>query len=180
MQCILKVCLLVCICLKSVLRYTFLILCTCHPNSVYLHEQGCEDPWLFFEAKRVPRAKMFGKRWAWGLRKKNNNAPPPPPKKKIRKGDSGLDWGRAYRRWRCGVHGRGKLSWGHCSTSPTDGSMLSLCRTIFVNAFSVLCRQKYVRVKHVGCIHRSIAQGFDWNPSEVYRSGRKVALSDAR
>lgn len=32
----------------------------------------------------------------------------------------------------------------------------------------VLCRQKYVRVKHVGCIHRSIALGFDRNPSEVY------------
>jgi len=30
---------------------------TCHPDSLYLRQQGCEDPWLFFEAKRIPRAK---------------------------------------------------------------------------------------------------------------------------
>jgi hypothetical protein len=29
-------------------------------RTVYLREQGCEDPWLFFEAKRGPRAKEFG------------------------------------------------------------------------------------------------------------------------
>jgi hypothetical protein len=46
--------LLICICsyLKSLLRYKFSIL-----DSLYLREQGCEDPWLFFEAKRAPRAK---------------------------------------------------------------------------------------------------------------------------
>ena len=91
--------LLVCICLKSVLRYKFLILRSCHSDSVYFREQGCEDPWLFFEAKRVPRAKMFGKRGSCGLRKKNNNAPPPQKKnnkkKKIRMESSGLDSGRA-------------------------------------------------------------------------------------
>ena len=25
---------------------------TYSPYAMYLHEQGCEDPWLFFEAKR--------------------------------------------------------------------------------------------------------------------------------
>jgi len=45
---------LVCICgyLKSVLRYQFLILDTIQPDEPYFREQGCEDPWLFFEAKR--------------------------------------------------------------------------------------------------------------------------------
>jgi hypothetical protein len=45
--------LLVCIgsCPKSVLRYKFFILDIHHPNTLYSHEQGCEDPWLFFEAK---------------------------------------------------------------------------------------------------------------------------------
>ena len=49
--------------LKSVLRYTFLILDTYHPDTIYLYlrEQGCEDPWLYFEAKRGARAKKFGK-----------------------------------------------------------------------------------------------------------------------
>jgi len=29
---------------------------------LYLRQPGCEDPWLFFEDKRDPRAKkMFGK-----------------------------------------------------------------------------------------------------------------------
>ena len=32
--------------LNSVLRYEFLILNTRHPDSLYLREQGCEDPWL--------------------------------------------------------------------------------------------------------------------------------------
>ena len=29
--------------------------------TLYLREQGCEDLWLFFEAKMGPRAKKFGK-----------------------------------------------------------------------------------------------------------------------
>ena len=33
--------------LISVLRYKFLVLNTCHPDALYLREQGCEDPWLF-------------------------------------------------------------------------------------------------------------------------------------
>jgi hypothetical protein len=45
--------------LKSVLRYKFLILDTCHPDTPYLREQGCEDPSLFFEAKRGPLAQKF-------------------------------------------------------------------------------------------------------------------------
>jgi len=50
--------LLVCIrsYLKSFPRYKVFILDTHHPDSIYLHEQGYEDPWLFFEAKRSPRA----------------------------------------------------------------------------------------------------------------------------
>ena len=54
--------LLVCtsICLKSVLRYTVLILDTYHPHTIHVREQGLEDPWLFFEAKRGPREKTFG------------------------------------------------------------------------------------------------------------------------
>ena len=54
--------LLVCICsyLKSVLRYQFLILDACHTDILYLHEQGCKDPWLFFEIKRGPLAQKFG------------------------------------------------------------------------------------------------------------------------
>ena len=55
--------LLVCIsiCLKSVVIYKYLILDTYHPDTLYLCEQGCEDPWLFLEAKRGARAKKFGK-----------------------------------------------------------------------------------------------------------------------
>jgi len=34
---------------------------TYHPDTVYLCEQGCEEPWLFFKARRDPRAKSFGK-----------------------------------------------------------------------------------------------------------------------
>jgi len=41
----------------------FLILDTCHPASLYLRERGCEDPWLFFEAKRGPQAKRFEKNY---------------------------------------------------------------------------------------------------------------------
>jgi hypothetical protein len=55
--------LLVCIhsYLKSVLRYKFLDLDTYLPDILYLRDQGCEDPLLFFEAKRGPPAKKFGK-----------------------------------------------------------------------------------------------------------------------
>jgi hypothetical protein len=51
--------LLVCIsiCLVSVLRYTFLILGTYHPDIICLCKQGCETPWVFFEAKRGPQKK---------------------------------------------------------------------------------------------------------------------------
>ena len=28
---------------------------------MYLRQQGCEDPWLFIETKRDPRAKLFAK-----------------------------------------------------------------------------------------------------------------------
>jgi hypothetical protein len=45
---------------KSVLIYKFDILDTYHPDNLYLHEQACEDPWLFFEAKRDPPAKSLG------------------------------------------------------------------------------------------------------------------------
>jgi hypothetical protein len=46
--------LLVCIrsYLKAVLRYKFVVLDVYHPYTLHLREQGCEDPWLFFEAKR--------------------------------------------------------------------------------------------------------------------------------
>jgi hypothetical protein len=45
---------------KSVLRYTFLILDTNHPDNLHLREQVCEDPWLFLEAKWGPRARSLG------------------------------------------------------------------------------------------------------------------------
>ena len=53
--------LIACIYQKLFLRYTFLILDTYHLGILYLREQGCEDLWLFFEAKRGPRKKYFGK-----------------------------------------------------------------------------------------------------------------------
>jgi len=37
---------------------------TYHPHTLYLREQGCEEPWLFFEAKRGLREKYFGDHWA--------------------------------------------------------------------------------------------------------------------
>jgi hypothetical protein len=51
--------LVVCICslLNLVLRYKFYILITYHTDSLYLREQGCEDPWLFYEAKRGSASK---------------------------------------------------------------------------------------------------------------------------
>jgi hypothetical protein len=55
--------LLVCITvyLKSVLRYKFLIFDTYHTDTLYLREQGCEDPWLLYEVKRGLQANKFGK-----------------------------------------------------------------------------------------------------------------------
>ena len=52
--------LLVCISiyLKSVLRYKFFILDTYHLYSLYLCEQGCEDLWLFCEAKNGVREQQ--------------------------------------------------------------------------------------------------------------------------
>jgi hypothetical protein len=43
--------------LKSVLRNKVVIFDTYHPCTLYLHDQRCQDPWLFFEAKRGLRAK---------------------------------------------------------------------------------------------------------------------------
>jgi hypothetical protein len=43
------------ICVKSVLRYKFVILDIYHPDTPYLCEQGSDDPWIFFEALRGPR-----------------------------------------------------------------------------------------------------------------------------
>ena len=56
---------------RSKISYEFnkhLILDRYHPDTLYLRQQGCEDPWLFFEDKRVPRAKTFGKLWSWLFR----------------------------------------------------------------------------------------------------------------
>jgi len=36
-------------------------------RTLYLREQGWEDQWLFFEAKRGSRAKTFGKHRFKGL-----------------------------------------------------------------------------------------------------------------
>ena len=44
---------------KSVLRYKCLVLDTYHPQTLYLPEQRCEDPWLFFEAERGPGGNKF-------------------------------------------------------------------------------------------------------------------------
>ena len=46
--------------LKSVLRYTFLILDTYDLDSLYSREQVCEDPWALFKAKWGLRAKTLG------------------------------------------------------------------------------------------------------------------------
>jgi hypothetical protein len=54
---------LISIYLTSVLRHEFLILVTYLPDSLMQREQGCEDPWLFLEAKRVLRTNRFGKHW---------------------------------------------------------------------------------------------------------------------
>ena len=46
--------------LKSILRYTFIILDTCHPDTLCLCEQECEDLWSFFRGQGGPRAKGLG------------------------------------------------------------------------------------------------------------------------
>jgi hypothetical protein len=45
--------------LKSSMRYKLLILNTYLPDTLYLCEQGCEDPWLFFEAIKGFASKNF-------------------------------------------------------------------------------------------------------------------------
>jgi hypothetical protein len=60
MQCIVTYAFGISVYLKAVLRYKFLILVTYLPDTLFLREQGCEDPWLFFEDKRSPQAKEFG------------------------------------------------------------------------------------------------------------------------
>ena len=47
--------------LKLVLRYKFLVLDIHYPDTLYSHEQGCENPWFFSGTKRGPRAKKLGK-----------------------------------------------------------------------------------------------------------------------
>jgi len=56
--------LLVCIrsYLKLILRYKNLILDCNHPDILYLREQGCEDPWLFFLGKLGPASKKVRER----------------------------------------------------------------------------------------------------------------------
>jgi len=44
----------------SVLRYKSQIWIHNHPDT-RLRAQGCEGPWLFFDAKRGPRTNLFGK-----------------------------------------------------------------------------------------------------------------------
>jgi len=39
--------------------FFFPIVGSCHFDSVYLSEQGCEGPWVFCDAKRGPRAKTL-------------------------------------------------------------------------------------------------------------------------
>jgi hypothetical protein len=45
--------------LKSGLRYKFLNFHSYHPDTLYLREQGCEDPLLFFENKKGSASKTF-------------------------------------------------------------------------------------------------------------------------
>jgi hypothetical protein len=54
---------------------------TCLPETVYIREQGFEDPMFFFEARRSPRAKKLGKPYRRRLHgiKFKNFAPPAPP-----------------------------------------------------------------------------------------------------
>lgn len=50
---------------------------TYFPVTLYLRQQGCEDLWLFCEAKRFPRAGKFGKHWCVELayQRSTENAP---------------------------------------------------------------------------------------------------------
>jgi hypothetical protein len=40
-------------------RYKFLIVYISHPDTPCLLEQGCEDPWLYFEAKNWPTSERI-------------------------------------------------------------------------------------------------------------------------
>ena len=62
--CMLQAC--ISICLRSGLRYKFLILDTYH-RAHYLREQWCEDPLLFFYTKRGPRAKKVLETLPWWI-----------------------------------------------------------------------------------------------------------------
>lgn len=48
--------------LISLLRHKYLILAPII-RTLYLCEQGSEEPWLFFKAKRSPRVEKSGKNW---------------------------------------------------------------------------------------------------------------------
>jgi predicted RNA-binding Zn-ribbon protein involved in translation (DUF1610 family) len=45
--------------LTSVLIHEYLIFDTYHPDTSYLREQGCEDPWLFFRSHKVSASKKL-------------------------------------------------------------------------------------------------------------------------
>jgi len=47
--------------IKPVLGHKFLIFGVCHPGTLYFLEQRGERLWLFFEARRDPRAYKFEK-----------------------------------------------------------------------------------------------------------------------
>jgi hypothetical protein len=44
---------------KSVQVHKFLVLDSCHQDTVYLRQQRCDDPWLFFETQRGSRPKKI-------------------------------------------------------------------------------------------------------------------------
>ena len=44
----------------SKISFLFLILDIYDLDTLYLHEQGCEDLWLFFKAKRSVSKKSWG------------------------------------------------------------------------------------------------------------------------
>lgn len=46
--------------LQSILRYKVLFVDACCPDILYSREQWYEDPWLFFETKRVRGQKRLG------------------------------------------------------------------------------------------------------------------------
>jgi hypothetical protein len=58
--------------LISVLRYTFLILDTHDPDNLYLRQQTCGDPWLFFKDNRGSEEKSLGN---IGLHKGQRDSP---------------------------------------------------------------------------------------------------------